>query len=121
MAAHVLHRDVDAERPASLSPVWIEWRLRSQLGFDGMVVSDSIDMRAVSDTVGIDEAAILAIEAGSDVVVDGFNLIERNEHPAPRLRAALQRAFDAGRLHRERIEASVARIDRLRAQLKAQP
>ena len=55
------------------------------------------------------------------MVVDGFNLIERDEHPAPRLRAALQRAFDAGRLHRERIEASVARIDRLRAQLKAQP
>ena len=73
---------------------------------------DSIDMHAISDRFSPEEAAVAAIEAGADFVVDGFNLMEREEHPAPSLAAALQ-----SELTPQRIERSLARLQQLRAEI----
>lgn len=117
MVAHVLHRHLDPDLPASLSPAVIEGLLRGELGFDGVVVTDSIDMRAVADRFGPAEAAVAAVEAGADLVIDGFNLEARTEHPAPLLAAALADGVHTGRISPERIDASLSRLDRLRVQI----
>jgi len=114
MAAHVLHREIDAAWPASLSPAWIDGVLRGELGFTGVVITDSIDMRAIATRHGAGEAAVAAIRAGADLVVDGFNLHARDRHPAPELAAALRAAIERGTLTRERIAQSRARLRRLR-------
>lgn len=114
MAAHVLHRELDPELPASLSSAVIAGLLRRELGFEGVVVTDSIDMRAVADRFAPEDAAVRAVRAGVDLVVDGFNLTDREEHPAPALAAALAVAIPD-----DRLETSLRRLDRLREQIGA--
>jgi beta-N-acetylhexosaminidase len=117
MVAHVMHRHLDPKRPSSLSPAVIENLLRRELGYDGVVVTDSIDMRAIADHFTPGEAAVAAVEAGADFVVDGFNLDERPEHPATELVRALHKALQEGRLRRKRIERSLQRLQRLRDEI----
>lgn len=118
MVAHVVHQSLDADLPASLSPAVIDGLLRDELGFDGVVATDSIDMRAIADRFSPDEAAVAAVAAGADLVIDGFNLDERSDHPAPLLTDALRAAVASGRLPAHRIEASLNRLDRLRAEIE---
>ena len=120
MVAHVMHRGLDPDRPASLSPAVINELLRGEIGFDGVVVTDSIDMRAVADRWTPAEAAVAAVNAGADLVVDGFNLAERDEHPAAELAGALQTALKEGRITggQGRIKKSCRRIDLLRSQIQ---
>jgi len=119
MVAHVKQRKLDPQLPASLSPKIIGELLRGELGFDGVVITDSIDMRAIADHWTPGEAAVAAVAAGADLVIDGFNLVERIEHPAPAIVTALQRALDEGRIEggAARIAQSLARLDRLRMQI----
>jgi len=119
MIAHVIHRKLGGEAPASLTPEVINGLLRAEIGFQGVVVTDSIDMRAVADRYDPGEAAVAAIAAGADLVIDGFNLAERVEHPAPVLVAALQSALHDGRIAQgaRRIEKSLERLHLLRTQI----
>lgn len=112
MAAHVMHRNMDRELPASLSAHVIDGLLRKSLGFDGVVVTDSIDMRAVADRWSAEEAAVMAIRAGADIVIDGFNLTHRREHPARAMVAALRSSISD-----DRLQQSLERINRLRAEI----
>ncbi len=88
--------------PASLSKPIITFLLREQLGFDGLVVTDAMNMEAITKYYSIDEAAYLSINAGSDIVlmpVDPFEAIK-----------SLVDAVNKGKLSTERIEQSVRRI-----------
>jgi beta-N-acetylhexosaminidase len=73
MPGHLIHRGVDENLPASLSPAHLKGVLRTTLRFDGPIVSDSLDMRAIRANYGEGEAALLALIAGCDLIVDGFN------------------------------------------------
>jgi beta-N-acetylhexosaminidase len=119
MVAHVRHEGLDRQFPASLSPAIIQDLLRGEVGFDGVVVCDSIDMRAVADRFSPEAAAVAAVEAGVDLVLDGFNLEPREEHPAPVIAEALRAATHDGRIRggAKRIEESLMRLERLRAEI----
>jgi len=119
MAGHVVHRGLDPDCPASLSHEVIDGLLRSELGFDGVVTTDSIDMKAVSSRWTPAEAAVMAVKAGVDLVVDGFNLLPDRAHPAPALAAALAAALDEGRLTARGIENAFERLDNLRREISA--
>ena len=67
MVAHVVYTAIDAARPASWSPVIVGRIIREELGFDGVLVSDAIDMAALPGNH--EERARLCLEAGCDVVV----------------------------------------------------
>lgn len=117
MTAHVVHADIDPEHPASLSPAHTSGLLRGRLGFDGVVVTDSLDMGAVTRRYAPDDAAILAVNAGADILLDGFNAPGPPvEHPAPRMHRAVARALRDGRIvgGESRLRESAARILRLR-------
>lgn len=69
MTAHVLVAALDEEYPATLSRRILQGELREKLGFTGLVVSDDLDMAAISRTYSLERAAVAAIAAGCDVVL----------------------------------------------------
>ena len=68
MTAHVLVTSIDDERPATLSPKIVRNLLREELGFNGVIVSDDLEMKAIADSYTPGEAAVAAVAAGCDVV-----------------------------------------------------
>lgn len=105
MVAHILMTAIDPEHPASLSQTVVTGLLREQLGFDGVVFTDDLTMGAITENYGLDEAAVLALEAGCDVL-----LVCHNEGDLALARQAVLDAVAAGRLTEERIDQSVYRI-----------
>ena len=71
MTAHILYPALDPERPATLSKHVIVDLLKKKLGFSGLVMTDSMDMQAISSGYPIYKAAALAIQAGADIVLLG--------------------------------------------------
>ena len=108
MVAHLLIASMD-DRPASLSPVLVDGLLRGQMGYQGVVITDDLTMGAIVEHYSLSEAAILAIEAGCDLlpVCHGTDKL-RETH------SALVDAWRSGRLTEARIEQSVLRILQLK-------
>lgn len=100
MVSHIVMTTVDAAKPASLSPS-VHVLLREELGFDGVIMADDLNMRAVLNQMTLEEAAAEALAAGNDMIFSAdFN-------------AAMQgakKAVEAGKLSVEQIDASVTRI-----------
>ena len=105
MVGHILVTALDAEHPASLSHPVVTGLLRQELGFDGVVCTDDLTMAAVSDTYGMGEAAVLAVEAGCDLL-----LVCHEADNLTAARDALLAAVDSGRLSMERLDESVYRL-----------
>lgn len=74
MTAHVLFRSLDERRPATLSQAIIGGLLRQELGYDGVVYSDDMEMKAISDNYGLEESVLLAVRAGIDMLLYGHEL-----------------------------------------------
>ena len=68
MAAHVINKNIDDKYPASLSYKFLQNILRDQIGFKGVIISDDLQMAAISNNYGFSEAIIMAINAGIDIV-----------------------------------------------------
>ena len=92
--------------PASLSPKLVGELLRQQMGYEGLIVTDAMDMAAITDQYGPGEAAVMALEAGCDMVLLPADLAEAT--------AAVRQAIEEGRLNLSRIDESVLRILRLK-------
>jgi len=110
MTAHVAAPQIlgsDAP-PATLSPYFMTQLLREELGFEGVLFTDALDMSAIVDRYGAGETAVLALEAGADVLL-------MPEEPALAIEAVVS-AVEGGRLSAERIDDSVRRLLRLKTQ-----
>lgn len=105
MATDVLVPAVDARYPAELSPTWITSILRQQLGYNGVVITDSMWMKGITDHWSLADAAVQAVVAGDDIVLAAFDSFSTQ-----RVLDALRAAVASGRLTRTRIEQSVRRI-----------
>jgi beta-N-acetylhexosaminidase len=103
MTAHIRAPALD-DAPATLSRVVLTELLRDELGFEGMVMTDALEMRAISATVGLEEGAVRAIAAGADALCFGHDLGDADVEAVVR---ALEGAVASGRLAEERmLEAS---------------
>lgn len=107
MVAHVRFTDLDPERPASLSHPLVTGFLREEIGFDGVVLTDCLEMGGVREVGPVPEAAVMAIEAGCDIV-----LISHTPELQGAAFEAVRDAVLSGRISLERVERSVARIRR---------
>lgn len=110
MVAHLLVQELDDTLPASLSPTLVDGLLRGELGFDGVVFTDDLTMGAISNTYGMGEAAVLALEAGCDVL-----LVCHGQDNLTAAYEALLAAVSSGRISGERLDESVRRILTLKA------
>ncbi|MFD7342535.1 glycoside hydrolase family 3 protein [Streptomyces violascens] len=113
MSAHILLPALDPARPATLSPRILTGLLREELGYDGLIVSDAVEMQAIAGTVGIERGSVLAIAAGADALCVGGGLAD--EGTVLRLRDALVRAVRDGDLAEERLADAAARVRALAA------
>jgi hypothetical protein len=111
MVAHVSYPALDPTgTPATFSKPIIGELLRKTLGFDGLVMTDDIEMAGAAAIKDVNERAIRAVEAGADLVMIGWNKsMQRN------LRLAIIRAVRRGRIAESRIDESVRRILRAKA------
>ena len=109
MAGHVVNRSLDPDRPASLSRAVVTDLLRGELGWDGIVVTDDLGAAAIAKTFGVEEAAVLALEAGNDLLLFA-NQQTYDAHIVTRVVDAVRAAVDAGRLDQAAIEASWGRV-----------
>ncbi|WP_030264298.1 glycoside hydrolase family 3 protein [Streptomyces violens] len=113
MSAHILVPALDGDLPATLSPAALHGLLRAPvaaggLGFDGLIVTDAVEMRAIAATYGIERGSVLAIAAGADAICVGGGLAD--EATVLRLRDALVRAVRSGALPEERLADAAARV-----------
>jgi beta-N-acetylhexosaminidase len=104
MTAHIVVPGLDSD-PATISAAAVQ--LLRGLGFEGVLVTDALEMRGVADLVGAEEAGVRALLAGADALCLGHDL------PAEPVHAAVLAAVESGRLPVERLEEAAGRLSRL--------
>ncbi len=110
MTAHVIFPAYDPELiPSTISRPILTGLLREELQFDGIIVTDCLEMDAIKDSVGIAEGAVRAVKAGADMVLIS-HLLERQKAGIH----AVLRAVEWGEIPMEQIDASVKRILKLK-------
>lgn len=120
MTSHIIFSALDSERPATLSPSILGDLLRGELGFEGLVVSDSMNMRSMKRNYDPADAAIQAFKAGVDLMMLAE---EHYDHDAAQYLAnqralirAVIRAVEEGVISRERVDEAVGRVLRLKTE-----
>ena len=119
MTAHIFQRNLDPEYPATLSKKIIDGVLRKQLGFEGVVLTDDMYMQGIIDNYKVEDAIVLAINAGADILVMGNNISTGYEPERPfHIVDMIVRAVKEGRIDQQRLIESNRRIDSLIDKLK---
>lgn len=104
--------DPDPDRPATLSPPVLSGLLRDKLGFHGLLLTDCLEMQGITKKYSADQAAVLAVQAGADLA-----LITHTYEQQLNAHRLLVEAVRSGFIPATRLEAAVARILHLKAQL----
>ncbi len=114
MTAHVMYPALDPESPATLSPRILTEMLRTQLQFDGLILTDDLEMRAIVDHHGIEEASLRALKAGADIL-----LICKDPIRQVKAMEAVIQAVERGEISADRIAASAARLAKVKRKFLA--
>jgi beta-N-acetylhexosaminidase len=117
MTAHVFNKRLDEQYPATLSRATVNGVLRGELGFMGAVVSDDLRMGAIERRYGIGEAAVLALDAGVDVLLIVDDRLPDGTSATQLAQAAIRHALSKGTLDPARVDAAIDRVRALRARL----
>jgi beta-N-acetylhexosaminidase len=111
MSAHILVPALDPEHPGTLSHRILTDLLRGELGYDGLIVTDGMEMRAIASAYGLEHGVVLAIVAGADAICVGGGLCD--EDTVLKLRDSLVAAVRSGELPEERLADAAARVRNL--------
>ena len=109
MVTGVLYPAIDPDLPATLSPKLVDGVLRGQLGYQGVVITDQLHMKGISDHYPLGEAGVLSVLAGDDILEGAFDY-----YSARNMINALTDAVQSGRIPLSRIEESDRRILRVK-------
>ncbi len=120
MTTHAFNKQLDEEYPATLSGQTIDGFLRKDLGYNGVVISDDMQMRAISDHYGLKESLRLGIKAGLDLFCFGNNLMEEKIEASQVIELVLELVKE-GSVTEERIGQSVTGILELKESLRQNP
>lgn len=105
MSAHIVLPALDPELPATLSRPALHGLLRTELAFDGVIITDALDMRAIADTWPAPTAAVMALGAGADLPLTLGSVTEHRQ-----VLDAMVTALSEGRLDEAEFAASVRRV-----------
>ncbi|NTV12687.1 MAG: beta-N-acetylhexosaminidase [Desulfobulbaceae bacterium] len=109
MTSHTVYPGLDQMHPATLSSRILTGLLREELGYDGLVVTDDLEMGAIENAMSVAEAALLAFKAGADLL-----LICKEHDKVRETIAGLDQARANGTVQASRVTQAAARIDRVR-------
>ena len=121
MTAHIINKNIDPKYPATLSPLFIQNILRKKLGFNGVIVSDDMQMGAITEHYGFNNAIIRAINAGCDLLIISNNGKTYDEKAPYKARDIIFQAVKQGKISSERITESYLRILALKKQFNIMP
>ena len=124
MTAHVLVPSLDEQKPATLSRTIVHGLLRDELGYEGVILSDDLEMRALAARYTVPDAAVEAIAAGCDGVLVCRHLVEDRVHDIDaqaQVLEALIHAVEDERIPYGRIEDALARQRRAKERFLAAP
>jgi len=105
MSAHILYPALDTEYPATLSYKILTTILRRKLGYDGLIITDDIEMQAIDAKYDTGDAAVMAIQAGADIVIIPWSLKKQQ-----RAYNSLRQAVQTRKITETRLNESVRRI-----------
>jgi beta-N-acetylhexosaminidase len=109
MVAHILMNKLDSEHPASMSKAVATDLLREEMGFNGLVVTDDMTMGAIIKNYDIGQAAVMAINAGVDII-----MVCHGYDNQSKVINALQNAVRTGEVSEDRLNESLKRILKLK-------
>ncbi len=111
MVAHVINKNVDENYPATLSKIFLQNILRKQIGFDGVIISDDMQMGAISKNYNLDDAVIKSINAGIDMImISNDSPSGYDKDLALKIRDIIFNAVKNGNIREQRIIESFDRI-----------
>lgn len=113
MSCHVFNRHLDPEFPGTLSSTIMDGILRMDMGFDGVVISDDMQMRAISHHYGLEQAVVTAVNSGIDMLAYGNNL-DFDPDIVVSVKRILKNAIDDGSLTIDRINQAYERIRKIK-------
>jgi len=113
MVTHILNPQLDPKLPTSLSPNVVTKLLRDQLQFKGVIISDTLWMGGISNTYNLAQAAVLAVKAGTDLLLG-----PRGLHDTQFMITGLRQAVEKGQISIDQVNASVQRILELKLRYK---
>ncbi len=105
MVTHVIVPDIDPNLPATLSPAVVQGTLRDKLGYQGVVMTDSLYMQGIAIHYTLPQAAVMSVEAGDDLLEGAFDTYSMRD-----MIQAIKNAMSAGQISLARIDQSVSRI-----------
>jgi len=118
MSSHIVNRNLDPEGlPGTLSKPILTGILREKIGYDGVIYSDDMQMKAITLHYGLEKAIELGINAGLDVLIFSNNIQESEERTVDTVHRIIRKLVDDGVISQDRINDSYARIIRLKQQL----
>jgi beta-N-acetylhexosaminidase len=115
MTAHIMFPALDPELPATLSPLILHEMLRKQWNYDGVVIGDALNMKAIADNYGQAEATVMCLRAGADMAMVLFN--ERSE--LERVLEKVTEAIQNHTLEHRSLQMSRQRVDALATRFPA--
>lgn len=115
MTAHVVNKILDSKGlPATLSYDMLTGLLRKTMGFDGVIISDDLQMQAISNHFTLEESLCLTINAGADMMIFGNQL---GDHEAPQIIDMIEQLVVCNKIPLKRIDEAYGRIVRLKHQI----
>lgn len=114
MSAHIINRQLDSTGlPASLSYTILTDLLRREYGYNGIIIADDLQMNAITDAFGLEEAIVMAMNAGNDMLIVGNQCGDRDYSTEEMLELMVKNIVD-GKISKERVQESFERIQVLK-------
>jgi len=117
MVAHVFNRRLDPKYPATLSAKTVNGLLRNKLGFDGVVITDDLQMGAITHKYSLKNTLKLAINAGDDLLLFGNQLSVKSMVSTKRLVDTIKQMVQRGEIDISKIEKSNNRLEKLKERI----
>jgi beta-N-acetylhexosaminidase len=117
MTAHVFNANLDPDRPATLSKRVLQGMLREKLDYRGLIISDDMEMKAISAHYGLENSILFGIEAGLDILCFGNNM-SYDRNIGEKAMGIITDLVETGKLSEARIDESHRRILALKRQLR---
>jgi len=119
MTAHVFNKKLDDQYPATMSKKIMNDYLRKKWGWQGIIISDDMQMNAIAKNYGLEEALEKSINAGVDIILFSNNGRDSyNKKTVPQAIAIIKKLIKEGKISRQRIDESYARIQKMKEGLK---
>ncbi len=113
MVGHLFHKELDPQYPATLSKSIIRNVVRRQLGFNGVVISDDMQMKAITGHYGLEEACCRALDAGVDLLIIGNNLVH-DPDILIKVKEQIVQGLDEGTISEARVEEAWGRVQKFK-------